>query len=360
VAAIAINERRVDQRGIDRLCFLHELFIKRRAGGRPLQLIGCDLAGLDLSGRDLTEADLTGSTLRDAKLVHTLFRRATLRSVNFDGADLGSADFERADMRAIRLTSVNLLAVGPDATSFRGANLSEARLARACLQAVDFTGAVLRDCVVDESDCRGAVFVGCDLSGVDVGRMVTGNSDFRATTGLSAAQNAALAARGAKIGRRIDHRSESFHALLAQHRLWIFSGGLQGARAMLIECDLSGLDLAGVILAAADLSYASFAGANLRNAVLAAAVVRGANFRRADLSGADLRGTAVAGAVIRGANVKGAQFGALPQVAAIVATPDIPALVETVGESMPVPRLNATRLGALAARRAGLEVRPAR
>src|SRR5262249_24912771 len=136
VAAVSINERRVDQRGIDKLCALHELYVKRRPGGRPLHLIGCDLAGLDLSGRDLSEADLTGSILRHAKLVQTAFRRATLRSDNFDGADLGSADFERADMRAIRLTGVNMLAVGPDATSFRGANLSEARLARACLQAV--------------------------------------------------------------------------------------------------------------------------------------------------------------------------------------------------------------------------------
>src|SRR6185369_2083107 len=243
VNAVSISDKKIDQPTIDKLCFLHESYIKQRPGGRALRLLGCDLAGLDLSGRDLTEADLTGSSLRHAKLVRTIFRRAVLRSVDFDGADLGSADFERADMRAIRLTTVNLLAVGPEATSFRGANLSDARLARACLQSVDFTGAVLKNCVVDESDCRGAVFVGCDLSGVDVGRMMIGNSDFRAATGLSAEQNATLAARGAKIGRRLDHRSEEFRLLLAEHRQWIDSGGRQGAQAVLIECDLAGLDL---------------------------------------------------------------------------------------------------------------------
>jgi uncharacterized protein YjbI with pentapeptide repeats len=242
-----------------------------------------------------------------------------------------------------------MLAVGPDATSFRGANLSDARLARACLQAVDFTGAVLQNCALEESDCRGAVFVGADMSGVDIGKMLIGNSDFRAVTGLSAAQNAALAARGAKIGRRIDHRSESFRLMLAQHRLWIFSGGRQGARAALIECDLSGLDLAGVVLAAADLSYASFAGANLAKSVLAAATVTGANFRRADLSGADLRGTAVAGAVIRGATIAGAQFGALPQLSAIAA-PEIAAVIQPVRPALIVPRRQ----------RAGAELRPAR
>jgi uncharacterized protein YjbI with pentapeptide repeats len=215
-------------------------------------------------------------------------------------------------MRAIRLTTVNLLAVGPEATSCRGANLSDARLARACLQSVDVTGAVLKNCVVDESDCRGAVFVGCDLSGVDVGRMMIGNSDFRAATGLSAEQNATLAARGAKIGRRLDHHSEEFRQLLAEHRQWIDSVGRQGAQAVLIECDLAGLDLTGVILAAADLSYASFAGATLRKAVLAGAIVEGTNFRAADLSGADLRGTAFETAVSRGAVTDGALLGPLP------------------------------------------------
>jgi uncharacterized protein YjbI with pentapeptide repeats len=209
---------------------------------------------------------------------------------------------------------------------------------------------VLKDCVVEESDCRGAVFVGCDLSGVDIARMVIGNSDFRAVTGLSAEQNATLAARGAKIGRRIDHRGAAFRDLVAQHRLWIVSGGRQGARAMLIECDLSGRDLSGVILAAADLSYASFAGADLRKAMLAGAIVRGTNFRRADLSGADLRGTEFAVAVSRGANTNGALFGALPRIPPAARAPEAAAHAVMARSPVAAPRTGTVMLGASRAR----------
>ena len=145
--------------------------------------------------------------------------------MDFDGADLGSADFERADMRAIRLTTVNLLAVGPDATSFRGANLSEARLARACLQSVDFTGAVLKNCVVDESDCRGAVFVGADLSGVDVGRMMIGNSDNSPIliTGGCGFIGCNLADRLAEGGRRVLILDNLARAGVRENAQWLKS-----------------------------------------------------------------------------------------------------------------------------------------
>jgi len=37
VAAVSISARRLDQQGLDKLCALHELYVKGRPGGRPLQ-----------------------------------------------------------------------------------------------------------------------------------------------------------------------------------------------------------------------------------------------------------------------------------------------------------------------------------
>ncbi|MGK0359078.1 MAG: hypothetical protein ACI9U2_001374 [Bradymonadia bacterium] len=99
----------------------------------------------------------------------------------------------------------------------------------------------------------------------------------------------------------------------AQHRLWLYTHGLSGARLVdssvrpPIHADLrlavlNGADWAGVDLGRADLRNAALVGANLRGIT-----VRG-DARQADLSRADLRDADLRGADLRGANLRGADL----------------------------------------------------
>jgi uncharacterized protein YjbI with pentapeptide repeats len=89
---------------------------------------------------------------------------------------------------------------------------------------------------------------------------------------------------------------------LDQHRLWVESGGTQGARA-----ELSGAHLVEADLTGANLQGAQLQKANLRGADLSMANLRNANLVEADLRETNLLGTEFSGANLMGANLYGAQ-----------------------------------------------------
>jgi len=91
--------------------------------------------------------------------------------------------------------------------------------------------------------------------------------------------------------------------ILEQHRIWIETNGVQGARA-----DLSGANLIGAELRGANLSGANLRDANLGDANLVGANLVGANLVGANLVGADLTGANLQGAYLRGANLIGADL----------------------------------------------------
>jgi len=90
---------------------------------------------------------------------------------------------------------------------------------------------------------------------------------------------------------------------LADHALWVASGGREGCRADLTDADLSGATLAG-----RDLSRAVLTGANLSGADLSEAVLDGARMIRARLVGADLLGASMVEANLTWANLKNARL----------------------------------------------------
>lgn len=87
-------------------------------------------------------------------------------------------------------------------------------------------------------------------------------------------------------------------AILDQHKIWVESGGEQGAKA----------DLCGVDLSRADLTGANLQGAFLHKAKLRGADLSMANLRGASLVQADLRDTNLLGTELRGANLMGASL----------------------------------------------------
>jgi len=93
-----------------------------------------------------------------------------------------------------------------------------------------------------------------------------------------------------------------FAQVLDQHRLWVESGGKEGARGHLAGANLVGLDLTGANLQGAELQKV-----NLRGADLSMANLRNANLVEADLRETNLLGTEFSGANLMGANLYGAQ-----------------------------------------------------
>ena len=73
--------------------------------------------------------------------------------------------------------------------------------------------------------------------------------------------------------------------ILDEHKLWLDTGGKEGARANLGGANLRGAVFHGANLSDAYLGGANFSGVNLRYANLGGADLRGANLRYADLQG---------------------------------------------------------------------------
>jgi uncharacterized protein YjbI with pentapeptide repeats len=90
--------------------------------------------------------------------------------------------------------------------------------------------------------------------------------------------------------------------VLDQHKLWVESGGEDGARADLSGINLSHADLTGVNLQGAVLKRTNLSGADLSMANL-----RGAHLMQADLCNANLLGTELRGADLMGAVLYGAE-----------------------------------------------------
>jgi uncharacterized protein YjbI with pentapeptide repeats len=93
-----------------------------------------------------------------------------------------------------------------------------------------------------------------------------------------------------------------FAQVLDQHRIWVESGGAEGARGHFTGADLTGVDFTGANLQGAELQKV-----NLRGADLSMANLRNANLVEADLREANLLGTEFSGANMMGANLYGAQ-----------------------------------------------------
>jgi len=93
-----------------------------------------------------------------------------------------------------------------------------------------------------------------------------------------------------------------FAEILDQHRLWVESGGKEGARGDLSGVNLAGSDLTGVNLQGAQLNKTILRGADLSMANL-----RGASLVEADLRESNLLGAEFSGANLMGANLYGAQ-----------------------------------------------------
>ena len=97
-------------------------------------------------------------------------------------------------------------------------------------------------------------------------------------------------------------------ALLERHRRYLHNQS-GGARAILRQCDLSGLDLSGSDWTNAEFMVCKFDGSTLQRAVFRHANLFGARFNNCDLSAADFEKADLRGAKFEMANLTGAHLG---------------------------------------------------
>ncbi|GAB4369098.1 MAG: hypothetical protein Kow00114_28720 [Kiloniellaceae bacterium] len=88
------------------------------------------------------------------------------------------------------------------------------------------------------------------------------------------------------------------------------AGRPDGRRAVLLRCDLSGLDLRGVDLSGADLVECDFEGSNLTGARLEGATLTGCRFADSLLNAARFSGADLTRADFHMADLRGADLGA--------------------------------------------------
>ena len=127
------------------------------------------------------------------------------------------------------------------------------------------------------------------------------------------------------IGSRISRAQ--LEPVLDAHARFL-AGRVDGRRAVLLRCDLSGLDLQGVDLSGADLVDCDFEGSNLTGAhfegatltgcrfadsLLNATRFAGADLSRADFHMADLRGADLSEAKLAEARLETALLGTSPE-----------------------------------------------
>jgi uncharacterized protein YjbI with pentapeptide repeats len=181
-AASEPRPRRPDEREVDELVALHELWLeqfqpclrdtlgKQRRHGQQLWLDDTDLSGLNLAGRNLADsvligvnldgANLAGSALHDATLVGASLRHANLRRVNLVKANLNKV---RADH--IQLTEANLTRCDLSDADLRGASLDRATLIKTSLDRADLRGCSLRLAKLDRLGIPDAVLGSLDAAG---------------------------------------------------------------------------------------------------------------------------------------------------------------------------------------------------
>lgn len=97
--------------------------------------------------------------------------------------------------------------------------------------------------------------------------------------------------------------NKKLDSIIAQHDLWLQSGGAEGQQARLDGADLRQADLRNV-----DLSHAALTGANLERAELAGAILRNTDLRNVNLGYASLVGADLSGANLQHAAAMGADL----------------------------------------------------
>jgi uncharacterized protein YjbI with pentapeptide repeats len=292
-----------------------------------------EIADQDLSGRWLQGVSFAGKTVKRAKFDGADLRRCDLShgqffDCSFDKADFGSAHLVRAlfencnfrnakfvrtnaseaTFRSVAVPSSRKSPAGDDPepqVSFAGATIEGSDFTNANLNKVSLSNVKANDVNFCGADLRGALFEECSIAGSEFEQAKLDGADFSQTP------DAAVSLPGWAAGMvRLPHRIEldDLLELIQEHRQWIDSYGLEGARLSLSGQDLTGIEIAGLDLSGADLRNCRLDFADLSGTRLVASDLRGASLVKTDLRNADLRAALITDTALSKARAEGARL----------------------------------------------------
>lgn len=329
VTSAAVKRIRFNATELEHLLAGHERYVLGR-GGMRASFKGAVLDGADLSGRILDEADFTGTSLAGANLTGASMMRASFYCADLSGANLHKGHLEQADIRG---------------ACFRGADLSHAVLDQADLRAakmmlvggdgvsvvnhgkenpfggVDFSNSSLRDTSFGKAKLDGAIFHGALLVRTSFRGAQLANTSFAGAVmmGVNLIElNLPVESYAGcvfDIAPQAREKAPVLAEKVAQHHLYVSSGGKEGAVAALDGEDLrplagqfAGRNLAGLSACGAIGIGLDFSGCQLQGAKFDGADLRGADFSAADLSGTSFHAARVIHACFKNARLANLHF----------------------------------------------------
>lgn len=180
-----------------------------------LNLVGCDLRGVDFSKRNFAGAIFSGSDLSGAFLTHSNFNEA-----RFAGCKLNHANLTHASLQSGMLFKV--VAIGVKMTS---CDLSYSNMIKSVISESDFSRSTLRGVKLHDAELEDVNLAGTDASNASFKHTKMINCDMRGASAVDANWRGAVLSsvifRGADLqgcqfsGTKIDHRTRFFGAKLS-------------------------------------------------------------------------------------------------------------------------------------------------
>lgn len=180
-----------------------------------LNLVSCDLRGVDLSKKNFVGAIFSGSDLSGAFLINSNFNGARFAGCTLNLANLTHASFENGMLFKVVATGVKM----------SGCNLTNANMIKSRISQADLSRSILQGAKLHDAEFTDVNLAGADASNASFKQSTLTNCDMRAVKAIDAnfhgAVLSAVILRGANLqgsqfsGTKIDSRTRFFGAKLS-------------------------------------------------------------------------------------------------------------------------------------------------
>lgn len=167
----------MNQKELEEMLRLHELFIQRLPGGKRLNLHNIDISGVSLRYANLSGANLSGVNLYDVDLSYANLRNVDMRGVRICEtkmdetvlleAKMSNAILYKSQLFSVNLTGAYLFGAEMNEVEMNNANLSYVDLRYSKLHNVVLSGAILLRANLQDAEMQGVNLDYTNLSGAN-------------------------------------------------------------------------------------------------------------------------------------------------------------------------------------------------
>lgn len=260
------------ERRMENSAFIQKNFISRILNTKSvanLELLCCDLRGIDLSYLTLDNINLSGSTFENAILKGVNFINLIAQNTNFNNADMFMANLENSDFDNAALKKVNLVNANLNETILTNTNLDEAFLTGVYAENVDFSSASIQNINFERANLKNANLNNTNIS----------NSNLRYTnltyTSLSDATLIKTDLTRSDLSNSHCHQAIFKNAIFNMAKL---------VNANFLDADITNCCFIGADLSSADLRRTNLNFNNIKNSDFKNAKTNGTKFSKVNFS----------------------------------------------------------------------------